>query len=302
MGGIILIKVVPVFIIIALGYLAGRVWKITPDMIRVLTNITIFFFLPSLIFVSSLNTQFDSSATMMIVAAMFVVLTVGLISFFLAKRLRLENGTQNGFMLGTMFMNAGSMGSSVALFAFGTEAFLLAIVFYLTVQMLLYTVGVFIVSNGGVNLKSLKPVLALPLVWALLLGLGFQNVGVATDIDWAPIQMMAGAAIPLLLVTLGMQLSLIKPKADALRLPAMTAAVRIPLGLVLALAFVLVLGLQGIEKSVVLLSASMPTAITTFVIGSKFDADKDQLSQQILLTTVISIFSVPIILLAIVSL
>jgi predicted permease len=300
MEGTVLIKVLPVFIIIALGYLAGRVWKITPDTIRILTNLIIFFLLPCLIFVSTLNTQFDSSAWTMIMAAMFVVLIVGLISYGLAKHLHLENGKQNGFMLGTMFMNAGSMGTSVALFVFGIEAFLLAIVFYITVQMLLYTVGVFIVSDGSLNLKSLKPVLAMPLVWALILGMGASRLGVGTDIDLAPIQMMAGAAIPLLLLTLGMQLSLIKPNAEALRLPAIAAAVRIPAGVVIALAIVYFLGLQGIEKSVVILSASMPTAVTTFVIGSRFNADKDQLSQQILLTTIISIFSVPIILLAIV--
>jgi predicted permease len=301
MEGTVVIKVLPVFIIISIGFIAGRAWKITPDMIRLLTNITIFIFLPCLIFVSSLNTQFDSVALSMIIAAMVVVLTIGLVSFALARHLNLEKEKQNGFMLGTMFMNAGSMGTSVALFVFGTEAFLLAIVFYITVQMLLYTVGVFIVSNGTFNLKSLRPILTIPLVWALILGIGLSRMGVGTGFDLAPVQMMAGAAIPLLLLTLGMQLSLIRPSAEALRLPAMAAAVRIPLGVIIAIAFVYVIGLQGIERIVVVLSASMPTAITTFVIGARYEADKDQLSQQILLTTIISIFSVPIILLVIAS-
>jgi predicted permease len=296
MEGEIALRALPVFVIIALGYGAGRMWKVSPETIKHLTNITIFFFLPSLIFTKTLEIEFGSQVWTMIIAALFIVLIVGTVSYFLSRGLNLENGKKNSFLLGTMFMNAGSMGTSVALFAFGSEAFLLAVVFYLTVQMLLYTLGVFIASDGAFNLRALKPVFTLPLVYALLLGVGFSKLGINMDAVLGPFSLMAGAAIPLLLITLGLQLSSVKPSFSSLPIPSMATGIRIVLGFSAALAFVALVGLDGMERNVVLVSASMPTAITTFIIGSKFNTDTNQISQQILLSTVISIFTVPLIL------
>jgi len=294
-----LIRIVPIFIIIAVGFFAGRALKVSNDMIKTLTNLIIFIFLPCLIFVSSLHTDFSSAAWSIIFAALFIVTSMGVISYGVARYLCLKNGTHNGFMLGNMFMNAGSLGTSVALFVFGTEAFLLAVIFYITIQMLLYTVGVFIVSDSTFNLRSVKPLLSLPLVYALILGIGLSNLGVSIEGVIPPIQMLAGAAIPLLLMTLGMQMSKVQFSPDHLKLPAIGTMIRIPLGFALGLAFVSIVGVHGLERDVVLISASMPTAITTYVVASRFDADTKLISQQILLTTLISLFTIPLILIAI---
>ena len=297
--GIQIIRVIPIFIIVAVGFFAGRAWKVPDDMIKHMTNMIIFIFLPCLIFVSSLTTDFSSGAWSIIIAALFIVTFIGLISYAVARYLHLKNGVQSGFMLGNMFMNAGSLGTSVALFVFGTEAFLLAVIFYITIQMLLYTVGVFIVSDSIFNLRSVRPLLSLPLVYALILGVGLSNLGMNVGQVMQPIQMLAAAAIPLLLITLGMQLSKVQLSPADLKLPTIGTMIRIPLGFTIALAFVLITGIHGLEKSVVLLSASMPTAITTFVVASRFEADTKMISQQILLTTILSLFTIPLILLAI---
>ncbi len=141
--------------------------------------------------------------------------------------------------------------------------------------------------------------LSLPLVYALIVGVGLSKLGISAAEVIPPIQMMAGAAIPPLLLTLGMQLSKVRLSPADLKLPAIGTMIRIPLGFMIALAFVFIAGIHGLERSVVLLSASMPTAITTFVVASRFHADTNLISQQILITTILSLFTIPLILLAI---
>jgi predicted permease len=292
----ILLKVLPVFFIIGVGFVAGKFWKITEDLIKFLTKMILFIFLPSLIFVSSLNTELGHSTLYIIIAAMFIVLAMGVISLFVSRYLKLTNRRRSGFMLSTMFMNAGSMGTSVALFAFGTDAFLIAVIFYITVQMLLYTIGVVIASDATLSLKKLKPVLSMPLIYALLFGLALHDTRLGEGVAIAPLQMIGAAAVPLLLVTLGMQISMVKVSATAVRLPALGTALRIAVGFSLALVFVTLIGIGGLERNVLLISASMPTAISTFVIGLRFDTDSSFLSNQILLSTSIAMISTPIIL------
>jgi predicted permease len=56
------------------------------------------------------------------------------------------------------------------------------------------------------------------------------------------------------------------------------------------------LGFSGKQKSVTILEAGMPIAITTFVLAEQFDMEKKMVANSIIITTIISILSVSIML------
>ena len=68
-------------------------------------------------------------------------------------------------------------------------------------------------------------------------------------------------------------------------------------GLTAAAALVLALGLRGELAAVVLISSSMPSAITTYVVGAHCGSDTRWLSLGILGTTLLALVTIPLVVL-----
>jgi predicted permease len=291
----------PVFIIIFVGFMVGRYRKTTESHIKILTNLLIFIFVPALVFTSTIKSTLNHTTMVIIIFALFIVSVIGIISSFLARTMKMDKKSKSGFMLTSMFMNSGSMGSVICLIIYGEDGFLLAIMFYITTQVLLYTVGVIIASHdkSKFTLSALKPVLTLPLIYALIIGFLFHYFNLQlSENSLMPISLLSGAAVPLLLITLGMQLSKIKVDKDTMKLPAVSAAVRIGLGFTIAFIITALIGIRGIERDVIVICSAMPTKITTFPIASKFGANSESVSMTILFSTMLSIITIPLVLIA----
>jgi predicted permease len=291
----------PIFIIILLGFLIGKQSRVTKSHLKILTNLLIFVFVPALVFTSTIKNTIIHNTLIIIIFAMFIVSIVGIVSSFLARIMKLDKKSKSGFMLTAMFMNSGSMGSVICLILFGENGFLLAIMFYITTQVLLYTVGVIIASHekSSFTLSALKPILTLPLIYALIIGFVFHYFNIQlSENALRPISLLSGAAVPLLLITLGMQLSKIKVNKETMKLPMVSAAVRIGLGFTVAFVITAMIGIGGIERDVIVICSAMPTKITTYPIAAKFGTNSEGVSMTILFSTMISIITTPIVLIA----
>jgi predicted permease len=198
-------------------------------------------------------------------------------------------------------MNAGSLGTSVADQFYGEQGFLLAMLFYITVQALLYTVGPALAGGGREQLREgAAAALRLPLIWALLLGLALNRAGTGLPaVADGTLEILGGAWKPVLLLTLGMQLSRASrlESADFRRLLPPLVVARMATGLAAAAALVLALGLRGELAAVVLISSSMPSAITTYVVGAYCGSDMQRLSLGILGTTLLALVTIPLVVL-----
>jgi predicted permease len=236
-----------------------------------------------------------------VLAAVVVVAASTAVAWWLARWLALPAAAGSALMLGSGFMNAGSLGTSVADQFYGEQGFLLAMLFYITVQALLYTVGPALAGGGREQLREgAVNALRLPLIWALLLGLALNRAG--TELPAAAetsLEILGGAWKPVLLLTLGMQLSRTSrlESADFRRLLPPLVVARMVTGLAAAAALVLALGLRGELAAVVLISSSMPSAITTYVVGAHCGSDTRRLSLGILGTTLLALVTIPLVVL-----
>jgi predicted permease len=102
-----------------------------------------------------------------------------------------------------------------------------------------------------------------------------------------PIGLLSDAAIPIMLLVLGMQLErAVMPKHPA----AVAAAVVISLVVAPAIAFGLtwLLGITGAARQAAIIEASMPAAVITTVLALEFDLDAGFSTSVVFFTTLLS--------------
>jgi predicted permease len=106
---------------------------------------------------------------------------------------------------------------------------------------------------------------------------------------------MAGALIPLMLLTLGIQLAgMGRPRID--RHVAAASLVRLLVTPVLAVALAGVFAITGVERSVGIIQAAMPAAVLTSLIALEHDLIPDFVTTVVLFSTVASAVTLTIVL------
>jgi predicted permease len=205
--------------------------------------------------------------------------------------LRLSRRDCRGLYLPVMFMNAGNMALPLALLAFGPEGLSRAVLYYVISATLSYSLGVMIVSPN----RNLAEVFRLPLIYAAILGLLLGAFRIPLNPTLIrPFEILGGAAIPLMLLSLGYRLHY--SKIESPQLAVTGALLRIGLGFALALLIVSLFRIQGVTRPVVLLSSSMPSAIVNFILAQRYDRNPDVVASVILVSSLLSLITTPLIL------
>lgn len=283
--------VIPAAVVVLAGVLAGR--KLELDL-GTLTRLTLYVFSPALIVDSMLRTELPAGEGVRIVAA-FALLTALLYALVavITKLGRADRPSRTSLMATTLFPNTGNLGLSLTLLALGQEGLQRAIVTYLASAVLVFGFGPALVSGEGLK-RGLQTTLRLPLMWALAIGLGLRvaSVDIPLDIDEG-VHLLGQAAVPLLLVTLGIQMS---RNRFAPRSPdALAAALR--LGAAPAVAYVAgrALGLDHLALQVFVLQNATPTAVNALLVAAEFGGDSARAARAVVLTTILAFATLPIV-------
>ncbi|MEE8575275.1 MAG: AEC family transporter [Thermodesulfobacteriota bacterium] len=280
--------VFPVFCTIAVGFLFARVKKIDLDPVL---NLLLYITIPALI-VSSLSHKKILISDLATVwgSVVLVAATSGLIAY---AYLRITKRTElRGLYLTSMFMNSGNMALPLALLAFGADALSIAVLYYIAVSLLVYSVGVFICKGRG----GFKEIFRLPLIYAATLAL---TCNLTDTMLPGPIletvDMIGAATIPLMQLCLGYRL--FSTKLSNLNISIAGSVIRIGGGVLAAYSVVTLLGIEGLNRNVIILSSSMPAAVINFVMSHKYQLNSELVASTIALSTIISIFTTPLLLL-----
>jgi predicted permease len=112
------------------------------------------------------------------------------------------------------------------------------------------------------------------------------------------VEMCGTAAVPVLLMILGIQLAQLETDKD---IGATTWAIgfRLVLAPLLATLITGMIGMQGLTRTVSIIQWGVPTAITTMVLALQYDAQPRYVAGVILLTTLLSLVTIPILLICI---
>lgn len=280
-------NILPIFLAAGAGYALSRYLKLNP---RTLSQVIFYIFSPCLVFTLIRTSQLGNGDILrMISFAASLMLLVGGITLLIGKLMRLERKLLAATLISTMFMNAGNFGLSVVLFAFGENSLAYSGLFFVTSSVMINTVGVMTASLGSANLRqALSNLVKLPALYALILGFIFLETGWLLP---APIerttQILGSAAIPGMLVLLGMQLQIVRWKGFGAPL-TLVNVMRLIVSPLIAIALSRVFNLSGHALQAGVLESAMPSAVLNIVVATEFDARPEFVTAAVTTTTLFS--------------
>lgn len=288
--------VLPVFIVLFLGWFIKQIKLIDDSFIRTANRLIFNVCLPVLLFykisLADLRSVFSVSHLLIMVAS---ILFMFFVAFAAAKAMRLGNSSGT-FAMNTFRANYAYMGLPVSAYAYGDQGLVIASVLMAFVVPMVNFMSVVSLSISMTEGRSLKPfiknTLLNPLAIACILGIAFSWYSVSFPVFVErSLSIVSGVTLPLALFCVGGSMSREQMKGDII--PA-TASAFLKLLIMPASAYVL-LKLFGMEFSttsktlVVMLSA--PTATVNYVLAAQMQGDAPLAGTTIVTSTLLAIFS-----------
>ena len=221
-----------------------------------------------------------------------IAATIGLIAWLAAKTMRLDRPTTIALMLVVMFSNGGNYGLPVVMFAFGKDALAFASVYFVSSSILTYTAGVFLAASGRRTvMQALAGVTRVPTVYAVTAAaLAMWLHLPLPDVVMRPVGLLSDAALPLMILILGMQLErAVWPERAAV----VATAVALSLFVTPALGwtFATLLGMTGPAFDAAVVQASMPAAVVTTILALQYEIAPGFVTSVVVLSTLLSPFT-----------
>jgi malate permease and related proteins len=282
--------VIPTFILIALGGLIDK--RLKGLSIETLSRLSIHLLVPALVFAALSETNLSlSSAALLTFAYLLYLFILGLVSLVGVRGLKKEEA--RAVIVSTLFGNTGNMGLPITLFAYGQEGLERAVVLLVVSLAAMFIAGPFMLAGGNVNLRQRAiETFKLPPVWATFAGVALNLLNISLPISLTrALDLLGDAAIPLMLVALGMQMA--RSWTWQLGQAAMrTTVLRLLIGPFIAYGIAKLLGLSQLDTNVLILSAALPVAVTMFVIAVEVKGDAAGVARSVVATTIWSLLAI----------
>jgi malate permease and related proteins len=277
----------PVFLVAVTGYALAAWARVDP---RGISRVAFSVFAPSLIFQVIVDNRVPADALLRMVGfTLVVLLALAALAFAVVRAVGWPRPLASAVVLAVLLPNAGNLGLSTNLLAFGQPGLAQASLFFLTSSILTYTVGVFVASLGRASIgEALKGLVRVPAIWAVVVAFLMLRFDLALPGPAAKgVSMLAAACIPTFLVILGMQLRAAMRGAPVVPL-LVTAGFRLIGGPALALFAAPAFGLVGTARQAGVLEASMPTAVICIILATEYDVEPGFVTSAVFLSTVLS--------------
>ncbi len=313
MTALVFQKLLAMFIVVALGWIAGRRrWLGDGDVSRVLGNAAFTIFVPALLFRTA--ARLDLASLPWPTLAAFFVPTVTLLLLVYAAHRRRAMASQPAHAtvraISVVYGNTVQLGIPLAAALFGESGLGLHLTLISLHGLVLLTVLTALVEHdvaraerGAALLATLRSTvrntIVHPVVLPLLAGLAWNATGLALPvlIDQL-LQMLGTAVVPVCLVLIGLSLH-----HYGLRGPSRAAFVLSALKLGVMPALVLTaahwgFGLTGQALSVVVMMAAMPVGSNALIFAQRYRTDEAEVTAAIVVSTLAFAATAPLWLMA----
>lgn len=292
-------KMAMLLIFLAGGYIFARMKIVGPEFNKGLSKLVINFFLVGMILSSVINKDFAMSGREIIVSLglwcgmIAVSVTVG----WLTPRIfRMKSGDKGMYSLMVGFMNNGFMGFPLAAAVYGADSLFFAALSNIPFNLVLYTLGIVILNSGeGKQKLELKRVLNAPIIATLaailILALKIRMPVFVED----TVGYMSSATVPLSMMCIGVSLGGVNLK-DAFCHAKLYLISAMRLIVCPLITWLLLRGIVSdpVMLGTVVLLAATPTAVICTILGIEYGRDGIESSEGILLSTVLSMGTIPL--------
>jgi predicted permease len=287
-------NILPIFIVAAMGFVLRSRQKID---IRSVSRVSFYIFSPALVFSALVNTTLSSDE--LIDLALFtvvVVILMGIVALGFSLLMRLSRPETTAMLLVVMFVNGGNYGLTLNQLRYGQAGLDRAIVYFMVSTMLVFTLGVFIASLGKANWRqSLKRLVTLPSFYAVISAILVYNFSISLpEPILLSIDLAGAAAIPTMLIVLGMQLADLSD-LGRIRLAIPASLIRLLIGPIVGVVVASVIGLQGLSRSTAIIEASTPTAVINTILATEFEVRPGLVTATVVVSTLLSAITLPVV-------
>lgn len=279
--------ILPVFLIVFSGYLLERFGQLD---FRTLTNTSLYLLSPSLVFSALMKREvpLDLALNLFFFMLVYTALMTALAAA-LGRSLKLDRDARTALSLSTVFMNVGNFGLPLVYFAFGDAGLDVSILTFVVFNLPLSTLAIVMAQGSGAPLlPAIRNTLRIPIFHAVLLALALKGLDLTLPVFLLrPVDLMGQAAIPLMLIMLGMQLA----RTHLVATPGfLTLAGVLRLLVAPAVAWFITpwFGLEGLARQVVVLQTSTPAAVLPLLYSLRFGARPDLVAGAIFTSTLAS--------------
>lgn len=285
--------ILPVFIIIALGYAYARRRgdSVKADMTAV-NRVSMGMLCPLLVFTALAAKDFDIAHNgTLILAGALISLGSGLLAWPVARMLGYD---VRSFVPPMMYNNCGNMGLPLAVLAFGTAGLSSAVALFMACNLVYFSVGIKIIEIGrtGAHTSSWKFLLS-PMMVAMIVGMAFAALHIALPTPlFQALKMLGEACIPIMLFALGVRMMDVSFKSWHIGL---IGAVVCPVaGLAVAWLLDGVLSMTPAQRGQMYLFAALPPAVFCFMVAEQYKQEPDKVASIVLLGNLAALVFVPV--------
>lgn len=285
----------PVFVLVLIGYVTGPRLKLEAST---LSRFAYYLVTPAFTF--NIFSAAEIRADLALRMALFIVTVTGatvLVAWLVARLLRCSPKMTSAYVLAAAFGNVGNFGLPIVQFKLGDNALVAASFYFLVLSFFGFVVGVMAATwHQGTGVRSVGAAFKTPAVLAVIPAflVNYFDLPLPLFVSRAA-GLLAGALIPSMLITLGVQLSgMGMPKLN--RDVVAASMVRLLVGPALAMALVLPFGLTGIEGGAGIIQASMPVAVLAALIAMEHRLMPDFVTTVALFSTLASAVTLTVVL------
>ena len=292
------ITILSIIIMIGIGYFLKRIDFLSEEDLDPFNKVVMYILMPCMIFHAIYSADLSLLSKLGILP--FVILassfTTGIVSYIILKQLKLDDRKLWSVLVTVMIANTAFMGYPVTLGIFGQEGFLRAIFCDMaTLCIFLILSFLLIMKFGGTAKSAVKRITFFPPLWAVILGLGFNffNIPIGSVID-NTVNYLGQGAIPLIMIALGLSIDFTALKRSKSMI-AFTSVMK--LAFFPAVAFVIAskIGLIDLQFTISIVEAAMPSGMMSLLLAITYKLDYELTSDCILINTVISLITLPMI-------
>ena len=296
----ILTALIPIFSMILIGYFFRQIKFPSDGFWPSADRLTYYVLMPSLLVYKLSTAKLDSlDGFNFVLTGVLGILVLLFILLAINKKLKIEGATFTSVVQGSVRFNTYVF-LALSASLFGDEGLVLSallITFAIPlINVICITIFALYVNDSKLNFMSLlKSIATNPLILACLLGGSINFIGFTLPIPIEKIfYILSAAALPmgLLSVGVGLELKGLSQNKNELGLSVILKLITLP---IIMYIIGTGLGINALALSVILIFASMPTAPSGFVLARQLGGDVKLMSSIITLQTLISIFTIAII-------
>jgi len=294
--------VLPVFGLVACGYLAGRAGLVTQASSTALNQFVYAFALPAMLFIAVYRGSLEDILSGAFLLAV-IVATVGTAAagFALSRMNGAPNAESTIRALNASFANTGYLGIPLVTVAYGERAALPAALATVATNFVSFALAVVCLElfvnprRGGVR-RALRGVVMSPLIWpiALAILLVFLEVRIPVPLERFA-TLLAAAAGPCALFAIGLFVSQLSIRAGAAASWQTSVLKLVVHPILMALLVYQVLSVDPFWAKIAVVCASLPLGATAFVLAQRYRLLEAETSTGAVVSTAASVLTVSLV-------